>query len=302
MKRSEESVLADTIKIFRHLRSNDFCDRSSLCSIFDISVKTLERRINEIRENQKDYYVISDKKRGYKIIPRTTIKNHKQNIDVAPKASGIFTNIYDEKFNTKVKQIDEAIRRKKWVTLFDYTAATGKPKRNMEVFPVAHNVLDDDSLVLAVADISDKTPKTYKLSRCSSVKLKDKKGEYEFDKNNIFSDDFGMIFFKGESVYRVDLLLTSYSAAMIARDFNHFKERITELGAKSKIKKYFNGKDYLYDYKLSLSVCEVGPVGRITCGMLDHIIVQSDSAKFMENLRGYVRETVYNAFETNLLS
>jgi hypothetical protein len=301
MKRSEESVLADTIKIFKHLRSDDFCDRSSLCSMFDISVKTLERRINEIRENQKDYYVISDKKRGYKIIPRSTVKKPIQNIEKATKTAGIFTNIYDEKFNTKVKQIDEAIRKKKWVTLFDYAAATGKPKRNMEVFPVVHKVEENDCLVIAVNDLNDKTPKTYKLSRCSSVKLKDKKGEYLFDGKNVFSDDFGMIYFKDEPIYKVDLCLTSYSAAMIARDFNHLKERIIEVGAKSKIKKHFNGKDYLYDYKLSLSVCHVGAVGRITCGMLDHIIVQADSTKFLENLKEYVRTTVLNAFEQNLI-
>jgi hypothetical protein len=300
MKRSEESVLADTIKIFKKLRSNDFCDRTSLCAMFGISIKTLERRIAEIRENQNDYYVISDKKKGYKIIPRSTVKNPTQNVEEAAKNAGIFTNIYDQKFNTKVKQIDEAIRRKKWVTLFDYAAATGKPKRNMEVFPVVYKVLENDCLVLAVYDLSDETPKTYILSRCSSVKLKDKKGEYLFDGKNMFSDDFGMIYFKDQPIYRVDLFLTSYSAAMIARDFNHLKERIIEVGAKSKIKKHFNEKDYLYDYKLSLSVCQEGVVGRITCGMLDHIIVKSDSTEFMEKLKVYVRNTVFNAFELNL--
>ena len=299
----EENVIKTALEIFGILkRESRYVARSELAEKLGISEKTLERRINDIRTSQTDYYVLSDKKSGYRLIKRKQDLPKGAATKKAQPTKVTNDDIYDEKFNTKIKAIHEAIERRIWVILHDYKTSNGQVPEDKKVIPVALFIDSADALVLAAKDVGDSKPYSYKLSRCQGVKqlYSFDVAEHRIDLSKVQFDDFGLAFYEGSSVYRAELYLTSYSAAMIIHDFKTLGGRIEELKPTEYIKKLINGKEYRYIYVLTLNVCHIGALGRMVCGMLDHIIVKTDNAELTDMLRKYVEKTVFNAFEENL--
>jgi biotin operon repressor len=299
MNGRQEKVSEITLILFKELKKGNYIGRGELCTKLGISEKTLERRVNDIRINNTDYYILSDKKIGYKLIKRNPFVPTSKTKTPTKSQEG---NVYAETFNTKVKTIDEAIKQGLWIVLVNYKPTNGKVPEDRRVFPTAQLIDESDSHLLAVKDLTDIKPFSYKLSRCDSVKKINslEKQKHCVDLTKIRFDDFGLQYFDGDPLYEVDLFLTSYSMGMIVRDFHQFKGRMEEINTRKIITKQLNGRVYKYPYKLRLRICHIGALGRMVCGMFDHIIVKTDSEKLRNNLRQYVQETVFNAFDENL--
>ena len=298
MKKAAEDVLKELVIISSLLKKKGFHKKEALCKKLNLEPKTIERRLKRIKEIETDFVLINDRIKGYKLIPRKGLEEV-----VINKEKVLLVNVKDELYETaaqnKIRLLDKAITEKKWVLLKDYTPANKKRIKDRTVLPLLL-VLKGEPKIIAIDDEITLSKKTFNLNRMGEVVVLPRKSDIKIDLSKIRYDDFGLMFENESNLKKVTIFLTTYSKEMIARDFPIFKPRIKPLTEKESIEKVLNGEKYKYHYKLALNICHIGAVGRIVCGMLDNILVQTEDVVLREELKDYVRKTVVNAFEENI--
>lgn len=299
MKKAAEDVLKELVIISSLLKKKGFHKKEALCKKFNLEPKTIERRLARIKEIETDFVLINDRIKGYKLIPRKGLEEV-----ITKKENVLLVNGKDDMYETatqnKIRLLDKAITEKKWVLIKDYKSAKDNSTKPRTVLPLLL-ILKGEARIIAIDDEQTlKKKKTYNLNRMGEVVVLPRKSNIKIDLSNIKYDDFGLTYEDDSNLKKVTLFLTTYSSEMIARDFPFFKPRIASLPSKEFIEKKLNGEAYKYHYKLALSICHIGAVGRMVCGMLDNIIVRTDDDTLRDELKDYVRKTVLNAFEENI--
>ena len=298
MKKSEEDVLKEVVAISSILRKKGFQKKEELCKRFKLEPKTIERRLQRIKEIETDFVLICDRAKGYKLILKRGLEEVITNKEKVVLVKGK-DDLYETATQKKIRLLDKAITEKKWVLLKDYKPANKKSKDDRTVLPLLL-ILKGELKIIAIDDERTLKKKTFNLNRMGEVIVKTPKSDIKIDLSHVKFDDFGLMYEDDSHLNKVTLLLTTYSSEMIARDFPIFKPRIELLPYKEFIEKELNGENYNYQYRLVLNICHIGAVGRMVCGMLDNIIVTTENDKLREELKNYVRKTVLNAFEKNL--
>lgn len=298
MKKAAEDVLKELVIISSLLKKKAFHKKEALCKKLNLKPKTIERRLARIKEIEIDFVLINDRIKGYKLIPRKGLEEV-----IAKKEKVLLVNGKDDMYETatqnKIRLLDKAITEKKWVILKNYKPANKNPEEDRTVLPLLL-ILKGEARIIAIDDEIEPRKKTFNLHRMGEVFLKPNKSKIKIDLSNIKHDDFGLMYEDDKKLKKVTLFLTTYSSEMIARDFPFFKPRIAPLPSKEFIEKELNGEAYKYHYKLVFNICHIGAVGRMVCGMLDNIIVRTDDDTLRDELKDFVRKTVFNAFEYNI--
>ncbi len=304
MKRKEENVLKEIVEITKLLKKKRSISKEELCKTFNLEPKSIERRLKKIKETQTDYYLKSERNKGYQLIPRNT--NFKTPKDKVSRTR--ITNddkplegIYDTALKKKIKDLDKAIKEKRLVQM-RYKPGNGKPASDKRILPLKL-IITESPIVLAIyPEGEDKGVRTFNLNRIEDTILTPKRFDIQVNLDEGRFDDFGIFYWKGAIIFNVELLLTTHSSEMIARDFNRFRKRIMHLPKKHGITKEFNNRVYEYDYKLTLDVSEIGlyAVARMITGMLAHVVVNTKDEILKTKLREYINENVINALDKNI--
>jgi hypothetical protein len=87
---------------------------------------------------------------------------------------------------------------------------------------------------------------------------------------------------------------------MLIHDFPHLTDMVTKLSKKKIEIRIINGKTYSYEYQLGLKVIMWQPVCRFLMGMIDCFLVQCDKQDGIDNIRGYITNTIIPCSATHL--
>ncbi len=304
MKRKEENVLKEIVEITKLLKKSRSISKEELCSTFNLEPKSIERRLKKIKETQTNYYLKSERNKGYQLIPRNTdFKATKDKVSRTRinKSDKTIDGIYDTATKRKIKIIDKAITQK-GVILIHYKPGNGKPASDKRILPLKL-IISESPIVLAIYPESvDTGVRTFNLSRIEDITWTHERSEIQVNLDKGRFDDFGIFFWEGAKIFNVELLLTTHSSEMIVHDFSRFRQRIMHLPRKYRIAKEFNKRVYEYDYKLTLDVSEIGlyAIARMITGMLAHVIVNTKDETIKTRLREYIKENFINALDKNI--
>jgi hypothetical protein len=94
--------------------------------------------------------------------------------------------------------------------------------------------------------------------------------------------------------------MNKFGRDMLIHDFPHLTDMVTKLSKKKIEIRIINGKTYSYEYQLVLKVIMWQPVCRFLMGMIDCFLVQCDKQDGIDNIRGYITNTIIPCSATHL--
>lgn len=303
MKKSIITIEKELSVIKNALLKDDYLTTAKLSKLFRpaITLRTAQRRIEELKDSESEYYLIGDKISGYKLIPRNidwTLLKFQREKKSNLKKPLIKTDLYDNAMSKNISNIQSAIDKKHYVELLNYSAVNGKENANYHVFPLKM-IIGDTPYILAY-DLNAKKVKQFNIGRIGGVEDSEQKANLDPEKllKRESIDDFGFNV-DNNKIWKVEFLLTNYSMTMFVRDHNHLNDKIKKIKPPLTPQK-INGEDYYFQYSIELKVGSMRVIGRLITGMLDHIKVHNAPDEFKDALRAYINKSVINVLKSNI--
>ena len=295
MKKSQIDILVEINKLVQLLKGKKAFSSVELCKMFNLTERTLQRRLQHIRFHYSDLY-LNKTPLGFKLIEAYPLKKANQKVNSINK-----TLKYRPGQQNHINTINRAIKTKHFIKLINYLPNTGKQMQNFEILPLTMLLNREPGQIVGIRanELSKNLIKTFNLGQFETVKLLERAHQINFDAKQLKFDDFGMLYDVEEKTMQFDLYLTSYSRRMLYHDFPHLKEKIRPLKDRQKIQKEIKGQKYNFDFKITLKVSQIGVLVRLTAGMLDNIIIKSDREENLENLKTDIRKVVMTGLESN---
>jgi len=295
MKKSQIDILVEINKLVQLLKGKKAFSSIELCYMFNITERTLQRRLQHIRFHYSDLY-LNKTPLGFQIIEANPLKKINQKVNSINK-----TIKYKPGQQKHINTINRAIKTKHFIKLINYLPNTGKQMQNYEILPLSMLLNREPAQIIGIKadELSEKLIKTFNIGQFETVKLLERTHQFNYDLNQLIFDDFGMLCKRNEDLIQFDLYLTSYSRRMLYHDFPHLKERIKPLKERQKSRRELNEYKQFFDFKITLKVSQIGVLVRLTAGMLDNIIIKSDKAENLEKLKNNIRKVVMNGLESN---
>ncbi len=266
-----------------------------------ITIRTAQRRIDELRDPNSEYYLIGDGVTGYILINRNidwTLLNFLREKKSNQKKPVLKTSLYDKGMANNINNLHLSMLQKVYVEIVNYTAVSAGKNSDYVVFPLKM-VLGDTPFILAYDKVAKKV-KQFNIGRMGRVELTGERTNIDPSAllRKEIIDDFGFTAEKGK-LWEVELLLTNYAMTMFIRDFFHLGDMMKTV--KGKIDpEITNGESFYYQYSIKLKIGSMRVIGRLITGILAHVKVKNAPDEFRIELREYIQNTVVNVLETNI--
>lgn len=290
------NINMDVAKITNTILKAGKISKKALCEeMGGMNIKTLERRL-EILKSDKRFYLFC--LHGQDLQLREIFN------PLAKKAGGKKRNskevnpLYDSKFQKKIVFLESAMKRNKWLQLFNYGALTKKGTDDRFVFPLQLIFTETDVKLLAVPYDEPNKIKMYLVSRMNKIGIwNTSQDKPTVSTKDIKFDDFGMNYNDESQIMKFTLYMTAYASEMLAHDFPNFKPFIRKTPKKALVvKTMFENTDfkktYKYDSMIELKSFMYLPIARISIGMLDSIIIYCNKQAGIDNIRNYMHEVI----------
>ena len=212
--------LMDIAKLIHAMSAKKFIPSKTLVELIaNRDKRTLQRRLNKIRDEYQFIYLLNRKKEGFKVISRNYIQTIIEESNIDRKLLHFKVDIYSTEFSKIVDILNTAISRHGWIELKNYKSVSDERGADFNVVPIKL-VISKDPFIQAY-ELNSQKIKTFFVGRAGNIK----KMIIE-PKQNIKipptakQDDFGWIIDNLEKLRTVNLYLTNYSLNMVLPDFD----------------------------------------------------------------------------------
>jgi len=260
--------------------------------------RTLTRRLTYITETFTNLYLLYTRD-GYRLVNRRSYSSKTKASKQKTNILHIGVDIYSSPFNGFISAIEFAKSRNRQLEIKGYKSVSSNTPKDYTVSVVDYDFSNDPFIYATTKDEPTKI-KTFKLSRANGFNKSHLEGFAKgLSANKLIKDDFAFIVPTNATCKIATLLMTAYSAIMLAHDFPHLSSKLTTLSSAEIIRETANGINYEYIYKIELNYINIKPLGRVVSGLLDHIKVIGKQ-EVINELRDFISKTVFNSIERNL--
>ena len=291
--------LSEATKLFYTLSDNKFTNTKTLRTLIgNKSAKTLERRLELIKNDFKSFDLVYKKNVGYQLVP--TIVNLQPKKLKEKKV--LFEDEQQESLANTIAKIATAIERKRWVTISNYKKVSSEEGKEYKVLPL--KMYSGNEPYIIAVNFKDKSIKRFNLKRGKDyILLHDESvsntvyKKYQEDFKKLKYDDFGWLVKENTPLRTVSLKLNYYSMNMIDHDFPELAKKRTLI--KKRKKQSEVDKQDEFEYALEVNYCSIKAIGRLVTGMLNHIKVEG-SKEVKDEFREFVKMTVIESLDKSI--
>ena len=300
MKRKGADIHEELRMLKNELLKPGYHKSSDLIKVWKskVSIKTIQRRLNELEKIETGYYLVGQPNMGWRLIEKLLynkrIKLIKKMVvlNLTPIEE---VDIYSDKMRRFIFILYKALEDKKYVTLKNYSPVDSRGSKDYNIYPLSMSI--NKSVYIVAYDRHDAKKKSFKISRAFDIILEDDMIEQSMQDrlNGEFYVDYFDFNCKKDDLMDIEIWMTNYSKDMAVRDFPQMSPIIFELSVP--YERTLNGYVYKFQYSLKIQVGSLRVIGRLMTGMLDNFIVHEAPEKFRQQLNDYIKKTVLDSWE-----